>query len=409
MASRGRIKLLAIRNFRSIAKARLRLGDLTIFVGPNGAGKSNILDALRFVSDALNDRPMNALSARGGVGAVRRKGLRGHPNHFTIRLEVELPDEQFGIYAFTVGALPKGEFAINNEKCVIDGPGPFDRLEFEVEKGAFKVAPQGVEARISQDRLALTIVSAIPGFRRLYDFLVGMEFYNLVPDVMRKPQDPDPGRILRRDGANAAAVVRELRASNGEFRELCEFLGHVVPGFKEVERIPSGTQETLQFKQDVGDPSGQPLLFLPASISDGTLRVLGVLLAIYQRSRPPVLGIEEPESTVHPAAAEVLFDVIRHGTRWSQILLTTHSPELIEHKDIQIEELRAVEMERGETVVTELDESSKQAIRDRLCTPGDLLRNGGIKTSPSEYKSVPDEPNLFSASRTDDASDRPDS
>ncbi len=352
---------------------------------------------------------MNALSARGGVGAVRRKGLRGHPNHFTIRLEVELPDEQFGIYAFTVGALPKGEFAINNEKCVIDGPGPFDRLEFEVEKGAFKVAPQGVEARISQDRLALTIVSAIPGFRRLYDFLVGMEFYNLVPDVMRKPQDPDPGRILRRDGANAAAVVRELRASNGEFRELCEFLGHVVPGFKEVERIPSGTQETLQFKQDVGDPSGQPLLFLPASISDGTLRVLGVLLAIYQRSRPPVLGIEEPESTVHPAAAEVLFDVIRHGTRWSQILLTTHSPELIEHKDIQIEELRAVEMERGETVVTELDESSKQAIRDRLCTPGDLLRNGGIKTSPSEYKSVPDEPNLFSASRTDDASDRPDS
>jgi predicted ATPase len=245
--------------------------------------------------------------------------------------------------------------------------------------------------------------------RGLYDFLVGMEFYNLVPDVMRKPQDPDPRLVLRRDGANAAGVVRELRASKGEFDELCEFLGRVVPGMKEVERIPSGTQETLQFRQDVGDPKGQPLMFLPASISDGTLRVLGVLLAIYQRSRPPVLGIEEPESTVHPAAAEVLFDVIRHGTRWSQILVTTHSPELIEHKDVQIDELRAVEMERGETVVTELDESSKRAIHERLCTPGDLLRNGGIKTSPSEYESVPDEPNLFSATRTDDASNRPDS
>jgi len=169
-----------------------------------------------------------------------------------------------------------------------------------------------------------------------------------------------------------------------------------------------GQKETLQFKQDVGDPKGQPLTFLPASISDGTLRVLGVLLAVYQRSHPPVLGIEEPESTVHPAAAEVLFDVIRHGTRWSQILVTTHSPELIEHKDIRIEELRAVEMERGETIVTELDESSKRAIRDRLCTPGDLLRNEGIRVSTDEYNSVPDEPDLFSASMTDDASDRAD-
>lgn len=176
----------------------------------------------------------------------------------------------------------------------------------------------------------------------------------------------------------------------------------------EVERLPSGTQETLQFKQDVGDPRGQPLTFLPASVSDGTLRVLGVLLAIYQRSRPPVLGIEEPESTVHPAAAEVLFDVIRHGTRWSQILVTTHSPELIEHKGVKIDELRAVEMDRGETVVTELDEASKRAIRDRLCTPGDLLRNGGIKVAKREYESLPDEPNLFSASITDDAPDRAD-
>jgi predicted ATPase len=408
MASRGRIRLLAIRNFRSIAKAQLRLGDLTMFVGPNGAGKSNILDALRFVSDALSVTPMHALTLRGGVGAVRRKSLRGRPNHFTVRLEVELPDEQFGIYAFTVGALPKGEFTINHEFCLVHGPGALDRVEFEAERGTFKVAPPGVEPRISQDRLALTVISAKSGFRKLYDFLVGMQFYNLVPEVMRRPQDPDPGRILNRDGANAAAVVRELRASNGEFEELCEFLGRVVPGMKEVERLPSGTQETLQFKQDVGDRKGQPLTFLPASISDGTLRVLGVLLAIYQSSRPSVLGIEEPESTVHPAAAEVLLDVIRHGTCWSQILVTTHSPELIEHKDIRIEELRAVEMQRGETIVTELDESSKRAIRDRLCTPGDLLRNEGIRVSTDEYKSVPDEPNLFSASMTDDASDRAD-
>lgn len=408
MGSHGRIRSLEIRNFRSIAKARLRLRDLTIFVGPNGAGKSNILDALRFVSDALSVTPLHALTLRGGVGAVRRRGLRGHPNHFTIRLEIELPGERYGIYAFTIGALPKAEFAIDRELCVIHGPGALNRLEFEVEKGVFKVPPPGVQPRVSPDRLALTIVSALDGFRLLYDFLVGMRFYNLVPEVMRKPQDPDPGLVLQRDGANAAAVVRELHASNGGFKEICEFLGRVVPGMKEVERIASGTQETLQFKQDVGDRKGQPLTFLPASVSDGTLRVLGVLLSIYQRSRPPVLGIEEPESTVHPAAAEVLFDAIRHATRWSQVLVTTHSPELIEHKDVRVEDLWAVEMERGETIVTELDEVSRQAIRERLCTAGDLLRNGQIRTSAERHKCVPDEPNLFSPSKTCDAADRAD-
>ncbi len=409
MALHGQIKLLAIRNFRSIAKAQLRLGDLTILVGPNGAGKSNVLDALRFVSDALSITPAHALTLRGGVGAVRRKGLRGHPNHFTIRLEIVLPDTQYAIYAFTVGALPKGEFRIDREMCIVHGLNALDTVEFKTEDGRFTIAPEGVEPRLSQDRLALTAVSAKAGFRPLYDFLSGMRFYNLVPELLRKPQDPDPGLILHRDGANAAAVVRELRGSNGEFKEVCEFLSRVVPGMRNVEHSPTGTQETLLFKQDVGDPKGQPLTFFPTSISDGTLRVLGVLLAIYQKSRPPVLGIEEPESTVHPAAAEVLFDAIKQGTRWSQILVTTHSPELIEHKDIRIGDLRAVEMHNGETVVTELNESSKKSIKDRLCTPGDLLRNGGIEVALKQYQDLPDEPNLFTKSLSDDAPDRSDS
>lgn len=403
MAEHGQIKQLTIRNFRSIAKAQLRLEDLTILVGPNGAGKSNVLDALRFVSDALTVTPMHALSLRGGVAAVRRKVLRGHPNHFSIGLEVELPDNTHAQYRFTVGALPKGKFAINHERCKLYGPTALDIREYEVERGKFKLPPPNVAPHVSKDRLALTLVSGTDEFRGLYDFLINMRFYNLVPELMRKPQNPDPGLILQRDGSNAAAVVRELRSSNGELTEVCEFLGRVVPGMREVERIASGTQETLQFKQDVGDPKKQPLTFLPTNVSDGTLRVLGILLAIYQRSHPPVLGIEEPESTVHPAAAEVLFDAIRHGTHWSQILITTHSPDLIEHKDIALKNLRAVEMKDGETVITELDDVSKEAVRQHLCTPGDLLRNGALQPSLPKYKAIPSDPDLFSQAPTTDA------
>jgi predicted ATPase len=404
MSPAGRIKLLSIKNFRSIVKARIQFRDLTIFVGPNGAGKSNVLDALRFVSDALTVTPMHALAMRGGVDTVRRKGLRGHPTHFTIRLEIELPaPHQYAVYAFTVGSREKGkgEFAISREKCTIYGQDALDLHTYEIENGVFKSPPAGVEPQISRDRLALSVVSAKSQFRALYDFLVGMRFYNLVPELMRKPQDPDPGVSLQRDGANAAAVVRELRSDTRRFTDICEFLQSVVPGMLEVERVQTGSQETLRFKQDVNDPKGQSLTFLPASVSDGTLRVLGVLLAIYQGSRPSVLGIEEPESTVHPAAAQVLFDAIKHGTQWSQVMITTHSPELIEHEDVPIESLRAVEMDRGATMITELDDVSKKSVVDRLCTPGDLLRNGGTQASKREYASLPNEPNLFSDARAD--------
>ncbi len=393
----GRIKLLCIRNYRSIAKAQIQLGNLTLLVGPNGAGKSNVLDSLRFVSDALSVTPAHALALRGGVGAVRRKTLRGHPTHFTIRLEMALSDGRPALYAFTVGALQKGEFTIDHERCIVFGANALDRSEYELEDGRFKLAPSGVAPKITRDRLALSVVSAKEEFRAVYDFLTAMRFYNLVPEIMRKPQDPDPGLMLTRDGANAAAVVRELRSENGALREVCEFLQQVVPGITEVERVPSGTQETLQFKQDVGDAKKQHLTFLPANVSDGTLRVLGVLLAIYQRARPAVLGIEEPESTVHPAAAQVLFDVIRHGARRSQVIVTTHSPEMIDHKDVRIEDLRAVVMDRGETIVSEIDPAAKKAVHDRLCTPGEILRNGNVSVSRREYDAIPDDPRMFSA------------
>ena len=76
---------------------------LTFLVGRNGSGKSNFLDALRFVADALNYIELDhAIRDRGGINDVRRRS-RGHPNHFSIRLEFALPEGFTGHYAFRIG------------------------------------------------------------------------------------------------------------------------------------------------------------------------------------------------------------------------------------------------------------------------------------------------------------------
>jgi len=83
------LRQVFLKNFKSIANAKVDLQDLTLLVGPNGSGKSNFIDALRLVSDALNTTPEYAIRQRGGINEVRRRS-GGHPTHFAISLRLNL-------------------------------------------------------------------------------------------------------------------------------------------------------------------------------------------------------------------------------------------------------------------------------------------------------------------------------
>ncbi len=88
----------------------------------------------------------------------------------------------------------------------------------------------------------------------------------------------------------------------------------------------------------------------------------------------PLVGIEEPEIALHPAAAGVLRDSLRDASRKTQVLVTSHSPDLLDDPDIRDEQILPVIAEHGETRIAPLDEAGRNAIRDRLYTPGELLR-----------------------------------
>src|SRR6266566_1932625 len=83
------VSRVVLQNYRSIAQCGVGLGALTVLIGPNGSGKSNFLDGLRFVADALRTSLDHALRDRGGINEVRRRSS-GHPNHFGVRLDLQL-------------------------------------------------------------------------------------------------------------------------------------------------------------------------------------------------------------------------------------------------------------------------------------------------------------------------------
>jgi predicted ATPase len=375
MAAPDFIKRVVLNNYKSIKECSVPLGPLTFLVGQNGAGKSNFLDALRLVSDGLNTSLEHALRERGGINEVRRRSS-GHPTHFGIRLEWELADGSNGIYAFRVGSQKKGGFEIQREECRVFTPDMEDHF-YRVECGEVVSSSAAVSPPASDDRLYLVAAAGLPGFRPIYEALSHMGFYNLNPDEIREPQPPDPGEVLKRDGSNLASVLAVLERE-GDIKRIVELLSKVVPGIQNIEVKHVGKKETLEFRQLVGT-NKDPWRFMAENMSDGTLRALGVLTALFQSSREdggnvPLVGIEEPETAVHPGAAGVLRDGIRLASEKTQVLVTSHSPDLLDDKEISADHIMAVVSRGGETRIGPLDEAGKKAIRDRLYTAGELLR-----------------------------------
>ncbi len=394
-----------LKNYKSISTCSVRLHPLVFLVGPNGSGKSNFLDALRFVADALRTSLDHALRNRGGIGEVRRRSA-GHPTHFAILLDFSLPTGQEGTYWFRIGARQHGGFEVQTEECVIRAPEALSRAEyFKVVSGKVVDSSQKVPAA-SSDRLFLVSASGIPEFRPVYEAFSRMGFYNLNPDSIRQFQPPDAGEILARDGGNLPSVLRELaRRSPQRKRRIEEYLGKVVPGISRVDMKVVGPQETLAFRQLV-EGAHEPWGFPVGNMSDGTLRALGVLVALFQSgdgtaARIPLVGIEEPEVALHPAAAGVLLDSLRAASRDTQVIVTSHSPDLLDDDELETDSVLAVYSRRGASTIAPIDERGRTALRARLYTAGELLRQDQLR--PDAKRSQPgkgDQLSLFSKGRS---------
>jgi predicted ATPase len=135
-------------------------------------------------------------------------------------------------------------------------------------------------------------------------------------------------------------------------------------------------------------------------MSDGTLRAFGVLIALFQSSnsqahRVPLVGIEEPEIALHPAAAGVLRDSLRDASRKTQVIVTSHSPDLLDDREIPDEWIMPVVAEQGVTTIGPLDEAGRCAIKERLYTAGELLRLDQLRPEISTAQNASSTPSLF--------------
>jgi predicted ATPase len=181
-------------------------------------------------------------------------------------------------------------------------------------------------------------------------------------------------------------VVASLTADNPVSKARIDaYLGAIVPDATGVEARRVGGYMTVALKSGI---DGADYEFSSISMSDGTIRAVAVLAALFQpeslNGQLPLVGIEEPETALHPAAAGVLFDALTEASERVQVIATSQSPDLLDREELDPSAVRVVTMRDGLTVIGEVDDVSREIAAQKLYTLGELMRGNQLVPAPPD-------------------------
>jgi predicted ATPase len=381
--SRVIIKELRLRNYRAFADARLVLDDITFLVGRNGAGKSTLMDAFSFVSEAVTDSVSTAYERRGGgLGLfprhlsgeqVRRESRRGIS--IAVCLQVERRDQFFSVlYGFTLGLHGARAGDLVKREVLRGDPA----YSFERDENGFRPNTASLKPAPEPGALVLPLIAGSnPTWKMVIEALRLISVHQFSPWAIRSA--PMIGREARlsRDGQNAGDILNRLEQKDRKWIE--QRLAVAVPGIKYVESDTVQGRRVIAFGQEGSTSSVRPLD--ASQVSDGTLRSLGILLALRQTPRPSMVLLDEIEDSLHPHAHGVLLDAIDAASEEFPVVVSTHSPEILSHPTARGERIRVIQWDNGTSQIYSLG----QKVLDDLEPPmnvGRLLRSNALWTAP---------------------------
>jgi len=359
-----KFRSLTLRNFLSYRDATLQFSDFVALVGPNSSGKSNAVAAIKLLRDIPTHGLPNAVRRRGGFDQLRHRS-EGRPYDPALRLEFQFGSSEPSHYELSLSSVAGKRYEVKRESarlCLGNEIWGFDSNGRRVE-----VTGTGEERPIpvAPGQSALS-TGNLPAFV-LQSVLQSMQAVEINPSRVADLQEPSSTKEFEPDGSNVTSVFESL--SMRRRTDLVDQLSAIVPGIAKIELRNLADRQTLAFFQET---ESKDRIFLAKQMSDGTLRTFGILLAMLQLSTPSLLVIEEPEIAIHVGAMTTLVDILRQQSSSSQVMITTHSADIV--NSLPIESLRVVWTENGESRLAPVSEHTRDVVRRGLMTPGELLR-----------------------------------
>lgn len=413
------IKSISISNFKSIERAEIEFRPLTMIVGANASGKSNIINVFRFIQNIMTDGIANAVALQGGIQYIANANLpKGEKIEIAFTIDVRnetwmrhLQNKKFALevqeidYKFILQPNMRGggyhivydyikmsydcyslDSTANKEEkykpLSIQYMTSFERKnkqsgikiihdiisddavaqEFENELKAdnasvyfaFVASEDKTELMLYRLSLLLPPYFSENTFIRIFDF---------DPKELKKSSSMASTRILNENGSNLASILQSILRKKESSKKLTFLLKEFLP-FVETISVENNPDKSFSYKiRECYNNKAFHANFL----SDGTVSILALILALYFEEQSNVIILEEPERNIHPKLLANLISSAEDVSKEKQIIITTHNPEILKHSNI--DDVRLVSREScGKTKISQPKDSVivKEFIKNNL-------------------------------------------
>lgn len=380
------IKDISIKNFKSIENVNIEFMPLTMLVGANASGKSNLINVFRFIENIITEGVDNAIALQGGIQYITNANLQKgekieisftidlknetwirHLENRKYALEVQEIDYKFilqpnkrggGYHIFYDYIQVKYEcflFDVNNkdEKYKSINTKYTTTFERKSNQSAVKITAQidsenevvdnelinqfkkdnssKYFAYITNEdknelmlyRLSLLLPPSFSesSFIRIFDF---------DPKELKKSSAMASTKILDENGSNLASILQNILRSKEGTRKLTTLLKEFLP-FIETLSVENNPDKSFSYKiMECYNKKAFHANFL----SDGTVSILALIIALYFEDQSNIIILEEPERNIHPKLLANLITSAEDVAKEKQIIITTHNPEFLKHADI---------------------------------------------------------------------------
>ena len=352
-----------LRNWRNFAHIEFDLNTRLFVVGPNAAGKSNLLDALRFISDVAKMGLREAAERRGGPKSVSYVFSEENTAFLAFAFAEGEEQKTYELLLSPCFAEEEGLFVIGERAKRATG-APTNYLE-QINAKLARVNGDLIQG---SEYTALQHDLTNEDIRDIRDFFADIHYIH-----------PNPKKMLERGRYDEHATGFTQRAASlpdtvlapaiARIRPILASIVHEIPNLTYERR---GTGKDLDFYSDsyTGE-SNTSTVFSHDQFSEGTLRILGILfeLATLPKDTSLVL-IEEPELFMQPSVVRSLPDFFAAvaADRNVQMIITTHSPDLIDNELIRPDQVLMLEPTDTGTKGTLLSESQDPRVRSFVKT-----------------------------------------
>lgn len=350
------IKTLAIGNYRSLLNLVIPFGNLNVITGENASGKSNLYKALRLLSETAQGGVINSLAREGGLNSTfwagpekiserMRKGeveIQGGPKQKAARLRLGFTGDDFG-YSISLGLPIPGNlgptaFAYDPEikrECIWAGNA--------YRPASALVDRSGAVIKVRQNRSWEVIAQHASNFESIFSQVVdptkapeivalkeqirGWRFYDHFRSdaeaPARLPQLGTRTPVLHHDGRDLAAALQTI-VEIGDVKALDDAISDAFPGASLSISVQEDGRFNINFRQE-----GLLRPLSGSELSDGTLRYLLWVAALLTPRPPPLMVLNEPETSLHPDLLPALARLIINAATSTQVWVISHANRLI--------------------------------------------------------------------------------